>query len=180
MSQYKEYIQPIGECGIAFTAGGQLYTAGHVISEMDFPRFRYGSKLYEVSSHVFHTYDTQQNGTAGLDVTIYESAQESSLEICAFLPTVGSEVECHTWMRKANGFEYAVVKGTVDEIEGNFFTCIMSEVLLREGNSGSPLLIGNKVVGILHAGEPGTTLCAFQMILPFMVEVKNKSIRYER
>ena len=61
MSQYKEYIQPIGECGIAFTAGGQLYTAGHVISEMDFPRFRYGSILYEVSSHVFHTYDTQQN-----------------------------------------------------------------------------------------------------------------------
>lgn len=167
---FKESIQPIGECGIAFTANGKLFTAGHVISEIDSARFRFGSRLYDLSSHVFHSYDTEQNGTNGLDVTMYAFNQESSLEMSLIELTPGAEVECHTWARKGNGFEYAVVKGTVDEIEGNFFTCTMCEVLLREGNSGSPLLIGNKVVGILHAGQPDTTLCAFQKVLPFMAE----------
>ena len=90
---FKESIQPIGECGIAFAANGKLFTAGHVVSEIDSGRFHFRSKLYNLSSPVFHSYDTEQNETNGLDVTIYDFDQESSLEMSLIELTPGAEVE---------------------------------------------------------------------------------------
>lgn len=48
-----------------------------------------------------------------------------------------------------------------DRIENSFLECHTS-ILLHKGSSGSPLLDGNRVLGILIAGQEGTDLCVFQ------------------
>ena len=63
----------------------------------------------------------------------------------------------------------AMMENVVDEIKGNFFSCKMKEAILGKGNSGSPLLIDNNVIGVLHGGLEQTTICVFQKILPFMM-----------
>lgn len=167
---YKEYIQPIGECGIGFIASEKLFTAAHVIVEMGAAKFRFKSRLYNPGTHMYHSYNTETNGVNGLDVTIYEGEADSPLKLSALDIEVGAEVECHTWVRVGNGFEYVIVKGMVHELEGNFFSCIMDDIVLDEGNSGSPLLIEDRVIGILHGGRKDTAFCVFQRILPFMLD----------
>ena len=48
--KFQEYIQPIGECGIAFTANEKIITAGHVIDEIETNRFRFGSMMFSKDS----------------------------------------------------------------------------------------------------------------------------------
>lgn len=48
----------------------------------------------------------------------------------------------------------------VDEVSGNFL-CTHTDPMLRKGDSGSPLVQGDKVVGILCAGREDTDFCVF-------------------
>ena len=167
--KFQQYIQPIGECGIAFTANEKIITAGHVIDEIETNRFRFGSMMFSKDSYLFHQGNTDLQDGREIDVSMYKSEFESSLILNMTDITPGTEVKCHSWMRKGNGFEYVIVPGVVDEIKGNFFSCKMKEAILGKGNSGSPLLIDNNVIGVLHGGLEQTTICVFQKILPFMI-----------
>lgn len=51
---------------------------------------------------------------------------------------------------------------SIEEIQENRFIVCHTSIMLQEGASGSPLLSGNKVVGILVAGIPDTDICVFQ------------------
>lgn len=49
---------------------------------------------------------------------------------------------------------------TLDMQEGNYFAVNTLDIL-AVGNSGSPILCGNKVYGLLNAGKPGENFCVF-------------------
>ena len=167
--KFQQYIQPIGECGIAFGADDKIITAGHVIKEINAPKFRFGTTMFLTESYVFHQSDTALKDGSEIDLSMYKSGIKSPLKLHLSDIIPGTEVECHTWKRKGNEFEYSVVSGVIDEIYGNFFSCKMRDAILYEGNSGSPLLVGDKVIGVLHGGIDGTAICVFQKILPFMI-----------
>jgi hypothetical protein len=173
---YKSYILPLGDEAIAFMAGEKLITAGHAIIEQKVNQFYFSQHIYKIDSYIYFRYDDKENQErdgSEIDLAVYESKSERSpLELSAELLNTGQRVECHTLIHKNNSFEYVIVPGVVDQFEENFFSCKMDNAILKEGNSGSPLLIGNKVVGILHGGEPGTNMCVFMRVMPFMLDLK--------
>lgn len=57
-------------------------------------------------------------------------------------------------------FDLIECEAFVELERGNYFQCKMDAVL-KKGSSGSVLLDGDKVVGILHGGMPGKLICDF-------------------
>lgn len=59
---------------------------------------------------------------------------------------------------------YILEATLLDQTEGNYFYCKCARY---EGSSGSPLIVGNEVVGIMHGGD-SNGLCAFLKPISFM------------
>lgn len=173
---YKPYIQPFGDDAVAFFADKKLITAGHVIADQTVSQFYVSHNIYKTDSYIYFRYDDKKNHEydgSEIDLAVYESKSDRSpLELSTDDLKSGQRVECHTLMHKNNSFEYVIVPGVVDQFKKNFFSCKMDNALLKEGNSGSPLLVGNKVIGILHGGNPGTNVCVFMKVLPFILDLK--------
>lgn len=50
-----------------------------------------------------------------------------------------------------------------------------TDKILRKGDSGSPLMSGNTVYGVLIAGEPGTPRCVFQSSASIVTLIRNST-----
>ena len=169
--ELKQYIFPI-YCGgtiigQGFLADGCLITAAHVVK--DFPdcftllngkRFEFSKAepLFIGEGDIYRDPSMQ-------DVAIYQyNEADSSLHLSVITPQRGDTLEnycMHEVMdfNKLNpSFELKMEPATVDgDEEGNYFFCNCHRF---GGSSGSPLLKGNNVVGIMHGGDD-KGLCAF-------------------
>ena len=179
----KQYIFPIysggtiiGQC---FIADGYLITAAHVIK--DFPacstringkRFEF-PKVYSVTEEPFVVGEEPfligggdyNHDSTSLDIVMFRRDDvHSPLHLSTHVLQKGEKFDNYC-LHGVMDFSLlnppcelrmvpAIVRG---EEEGNYFYCDCKQF---GGSSGSPLLKGNEVVGIMHGGDDNG-LCAF-------------------
>lgn len=167
----KQYIYPIysGGCivGQGFLADGFFITAAHVI--YDFPdsftiicnnRFSFSNEKPAFIGEGNIYQDANK-----MDIALYKyEVIESPLFLSNYNPQKGDKYESYCINEKVNlfnlnpehelSFEEAIY---LNNEEGNYFYC---QCKRYGGSSGSPLLMGNEVVGIMHGGDK-KGLCAF-------------------
>lgn len=170
-----QYIFPIysggtiiGQC---FVADGYLITAAHVI--MDFPACftvingkRFGfSNFYPDKHPVFIGEGNIHHDPLKIDVVIYSYDEIiSPLKLSQEKPQKGNlmgsyslhEVMDFTSPNPSHVLKMVSASANGEE-EGNYFYCNCKQY---SGSSGSPLLQGNEVIGIMHGGND-EGICAF-------------------
>lgn len=161
MRDYVFHIHSPNYCeGCGFFLGGRFYTCAHVVNGCDEPYIIVSDKKVLLEDPVFLRYDDKDE--EGYDVAVFDlPLVESPLVFADGLPAAGESMESISWRSVPQGSEYVRCDASVLDVrEGNYFYAD-TDVLLREGSSGSPLLKDGKVYGMLCAGSEGTPLCAF-------------------
>lgn len=182
------YIYPIMDdnicVGQGFVADGYFITAAHVIKE--YPEcyvMSGGNKValckhkYEWGRKTIDAYfvgkgDTYKDANQ-IDVVLYKWDNcDSPLHLNLHEPKGGEFLKSHCveplFDSKTNTYynKYSIEDALVlGEEEGNYFYCRCRRF---PSSSGSPLLWGNQVVGIMHGGNPDDELCAFLKIESFI------------
>lgn len=165
--------------GVGFFVGNLFITAGHVFNEGQTHSIYFNGQriVLNTSEAIFFKSPNGDFFSQDIpDVAIFNCAGVNSPLIFAEdMPIVGQELTNVSRRRvivddSHSGFPSIFTKKEVIQIH----TCIgkvthttgycecYTDKILREGDSGSPLMNGNTVYGILIAGEPGTPRCVFQ------------------
>lgn len=162
--------------GQGFVADGYFITAAHVIKDNPSCFVQIGNKsielveekwLFEGERDVW--YDETQH-----DVIMCKmEGLPSPLHLSARKVTFDDVLRSYCMLLKfdsANNKYYnelSVKEATLKNMTGsNYMYC---ECERYEGSSGSPLLIDNEVVGIMHGGIGSTKLCAFLKVRSFIL-----------
>jgi hypothetical protein len=103
-------------------------------------------------------YEDVTNGVGKIDVAVFKFENfHSPLKIANALPEVGDELlnvhYQHLISAEGSRSLYTVSNGVVREITEDFFTCDMNPSI-SDGSSGSPILSGDVVYGIVCGGYP--------------------------
>ena len=163
-------------CGVL--VGDLFVTAGHVIEHAVVARVYIDHVDYELRKEdaVYYSFDDKDSlDTNASDVAVFklEGVTPSPLALAENSPSNDDDLTSvsylHYGKKNPNAtsvfdstievYEKLVCNAKVTELSNNFFVCNM-EVQLKPGSSGSPVLDGNKVVGILHGGKDNQ--CVFQ------------------
>lgn len=171
---YKNYILPINDAndGTGVLVGNYLITAGHVVKGCATPSvFISGQTYYLKSSNRVFLDDNSSKNSEGYDLAVYDlECVNDSLMLSDDVPSKNEKLlslSYKTIRTKEAGVGVGVfstsikvekrieqMTGKVIEYYDNYFECLMEDCLC-EGKSGSPLLLGNKVVGILIGDKEG-------------------------
>lgn len=163
-------------CGVL--VGDLFVTAGHVIEHAVVARVYIDHVDYELRKEdaVYYSFDDKDSlDTNASDVAVFklEGVTLSPLALAENSPSNDDDLTSisylHYGKKNPNAtsvfdatievYEKLVCNAKVIKLSNNFFVCDM-EVQLKPGSSGSPVLDGNKVVGILHGGKDNQ--CVFQ------------------
>lgn len=173
----EQYILPIFDNGASvgqgFVADGYFITAAHIVKDSPSCYIVLNGKRHELSKEefVFLGEGDIHHDETMVDIAVYSCEEISSpLHLSDYKPHKGDQFDSYCIKENSNPFsleklspqtsslilniEQAVVKGNED---GNYFYCQCKRF---GGSSGSPLLKGNEVVGIMHGGDDNG-LCAF-------------------
>lgn len=173
---YRDYVFQINSenysNGVGFIVGDRFYTCAHVVKNCVNPFIRINERKVYLENAEFLRYD--ENNAFGLDIAVFQvQGVNSPLSFSLDVTAKGMKAKCPTWRTVAQGSEYLECEAVVnDEEEGNYFGADTDE-LLREGASGSPLILDSKVAGMLCAGEVGTPFCLFLSSKAIIEEVSN-------
>lgn len=184
--ELSQYIFPIYSGGTivgqGFVADGYFITAAHVVK--DFPEcfVVLNGKRFDLAKEetAFIGYGDIDHDPLMIDVALYSFDYiDSPLHLSNNVPQTGETLESycvHELMDVSSlnphfnlTMEPAVING--DE-EGNYFYCNCKR---DGGSSGSPLLKGNEVVGIMHGGD-GNEICAFLKVGIILYSVNGNKI----
>lgn len=167
--------------GVGFAVGRYFVTAGHLLDDCPAATYIKGQKftLRKEDSLIYRSMPSSEYSPDGYDIALFELPRV----FCPFHfadhePKHSAQLTCFGYrveLSPQNGVSGVGVfaelnqekivpircEAAVDDIQGNFFGCNMN-VQLKEGSSGSPLVIGDEVYGVLDAGEQGTNKCYFQ------------------
>lgn len=199
----KQYIFPIysggtiiGQC---FIADGYLITAAHVIKDFSLcftringKRFEF-PKVYSVTEEpifvgeepFFMGRGDYNHDSTSLDIVMFRCDDvHSPLHLSTGVLQKGEKLDNYC-LHEVMDFSLlnppcelrmvqAIVRG---EEEGNYFYCNCKQF---GGSSGSPLLKGNEVVGIMHGGNENG-LCAFLRtdVVSKIISRKELSVEYD-
>lgn len=169
-------------CGVL--VGDLFVTAGHVVDERPFRTTIDGKEyaFYKKDAILYHWNEAESRDANSIDIAVFKvEGAHSPLTFADFSPAVGDSLRSISLEHKEGEYAHEGdvslipeifrhttytyydindCKAEVTELEGNYIAC-NTDVILKPGSSGSPLLCGDKVVGILHSGKVGTNLCAF-------------------
>lgn len=168
---YQKIEETIG--GNGFFVGDFLVTAAHVITDTRSPFIIWREKrinLKKEDAILWMTTPCDKEGMVSghdqadnADIAIFKIEDTNSpLYLADTLPDYGDQmVNYHH--RKNSFIQSQAVVGDKDYFLGNFFGCTMTPAHpTTGGSSGSPLLKGNAVYGILHAGnKKNPSICIF-------------------
>lgn len=157
--------------GQGFLADGYLITAAHVVKQTkDAYTVINEKKVYlkELPLVFIGDGDIDKNSKEK-DIAVYECRMPSPLHLSVKSPQKVSDLKSYVieWTEDINQLNpilsLSVIPATYQGEEGNYFYC---DCARHPGSSGSPLLSGNEVVGIMHGGKQG--LSAFLKIESFL------------
>lgn len=192
--ELSKYIFPIysggtiiGQC---FVADGYLITAAHVVK--DFPRCftringkTFGfSGIYPDKHPVYIGEGNIHHDPRMIDVAIYPYNDiNSPLTLTSYIPQEEDRFDSYSTyevmdftslnpsceLKRVSAFARGME-------EGNYFYCDCKQY---GGSSGSPLIRGNQVIGIMHGGD-GNGLCAFLKtdVISKIISRKELSVEY--
>ena len=167
--------------GNGVVVGNLLITAGHVANAGDTIHTSIKGDVYSLDKNNAIICLEEKSNKEGLfnDCAVYKlNNSYNHLTIENYIPTVGDVLQSVSYKhivekqtagcvgifgtQNKESYELCTSQATVVDIIGNFIICEMDKHL-EKGRSGSPLICGDKVVGILHGGKEGK-MCAFQTI----------------
>ncbi len=185
----------IDDVGQFFFADGYFITAAHVVKQHPNCFINIEGtiiKLSDIPLVVQGEGDVDKDPDQ-VDVAIYKYSVASPLHLSTYKPQQTDLLESHCMAVRYDNTtgryynELDVKKAILlNREEGNYFYC---SCFRFGGSSGSPLLIGNQVVGMMHGGDGRTTgiesvgLCAFLKIESFLfppdrlVEKRSKVVK---
>lgn len=178
MEEKLKYVQPFyyGD-GCGFFAGNYFITAGHCFKEYDGIIVNLDGVSYEFrrESADFIKYDEDE--TEGLDLAIFKvPGINSPISLERYEPKADDKLRSvsfkHMYKKGQTIFDaeewFELTECTADvtgEIMGNYFITV-TDKSLKKGSSGSPVFLGDKVVGILCGGNNDNTGKKCDIALP--------------
>lgn len=136
--------------GCGFIADNLFITSGHVIKDSENPFIYIRGKRISLSQPKFYECDLKNSDK--YDVAIYELPEtETGYELYDGEIKVGQILESLSFKNLGETLVQCDVT-VCDNFEGNYFSGLTSKNL-KAGCSGSPVLLGNKVVGIMTKGN---------------------------
>lgn len=165
--------------GVGFFVGNLFITAGHVFNEGQIHSIYFNGQRIVLNKNeaiFFNSPNGDIPNPNKPDVAIFNcTGVNSPLVFAEDMPIIGQELTNISRRRVVvddihSGRSSIFTKKEVIQMH----TCIgkvthttdycecHTDKILRKGDSGSPLMNGNTVYGVLIAGEPGTPRCVFQ------------------
>ena len=157
-----KYVIPVfcetGDCGVGFFSGNLFITAGHVIHDND-THIYFNGRVYNLKEDkAIKLFVTDPDGDDELqnDYAIFKFDRvDSPIRLGHYTPQKGKSLTCISFIHDPSMLgtpegDIVCVKyqGQVSRNVFNFFECKM-DVVLHPGSSGSPIMNGNEVLGIL-------------------------------
>ena len=170
--EYSNYIFPIKGAldGTGTLVGNLFITAGHVVIGSPSPSVYIGNESFFLTeeNRIFLD-DNPSRSSEGFDLAVYKlEGLDSPLLLSGEIPDKHTDLlnisYKHTSVENpeytGSVFDLPNIEkwipeirhGQVIEYYDNYFECMMDEELCR-GRSGSPILNGNKVVGVLYGDK---------------------------
>lgn len=190
--QNENYVE-----GCGFFIGEYFITSGHVIEKSENPFITIEGKKMQLSDPLYFKANLNDSTSYDLAIFYISTHKNNSLELFEGEIEEGMEFTSYSYKRSESGYDLIKCEAIVGSLkEGNYFSALTS-MNLKSGCSGSPILIGNKVIGIMTKGnnddndKPINSLLPINlcMFLPFGHIIKqlkvlkklgyiNKSIEY--
>lgn len=139
--------------GCGFLVGEYFITSGHFIEKSVKPFVVIEGTQIRLSEPLFH--EANENDPTRYDLAIYSipTHKNNGLELYEREIEEGVKLTSYSYKRSQRGYDLVECEAKVGNAkEGNYFSALTS-INLKSGCSGSPVLIGNKVVGIMTKGN---------------------------
>ncbi len=170
-----KYIYPIKSSdtdGNGVLIGKHFVTVGHVIETAVICYVTIENKTYELTKESALVIRTNNEGRSdGYDLAVFkfEDIEPSPLVLSSSIPSIDIELNSICYNHKSYGTissnnifcspieeTWTLVQnsGHIISVYDNYIECELNGKLQR-GNSGSPLMYGNSVVGILYGDKDG-------------------------
>lgn len=146
--QNENYVE-----GCGFLIGEYFITSGHVIEKSENPFITIEGKKMQLSAPLF--FKANLNNSTSYDLAIFSipAHKNNSLELFEGEIEEGMEFTSYSYKRSESGYDLIKCEAIAGSYkEGNYFSALTS-MNLKSGSSGSPVLIRNKVVGIMTKGN---------------------------
>lgn len=140
------------ELGCGFFLGRYFLTSAHVIDYCEKPSIKLGDEKINLEDPVF--YEWSEKNSEGYDLAIFEiHGYDNGLDLYEGEISPGLYLTSKSYKLSDLGIQPLECKVIVtDYVEGNYFGGL-SSINLKTGSSGSPVIDGDKVVGIMTAGN---------------------------
>lgn len=157
MEDFKNYIVPIVEHspkGCGFLIPNYFITAGHIFDDTDTISIIYKGEYYSFHKSDAVYLETPKVGLSSeeaQDIAVFKfQFNNSPLRLCKSLPNLNTLLKCYSLIPVTDKDPYTllVTNCKVTRTLYNFFECT-TDITLKEGTSGSPLIDDNIVYGIL-------------------------------
>lgn len=143
------------ECSGCGTMIDDLFiTAGHVIIDGTINPYivAKGKKILLDSSRMVYCANEGENG--GLDLAIYRIPElRSNLTLWNEIPQIGTILKSASWKLSSLGYERVECDVEVNNFKEDCYFGGNTSLNLKAGSSGSPIMFGDKVAGILCFGN---------------------------
>lgn len=166
---------------VGIVIGNLFVTCGHAFSQVENISFVIDGENYTLNMQKALALEipTQHLESSEYDICIFKiDGITSPFTLAKEMPEIGQNLTSvsfkHFTRKNQNSTANSILDsmneeivevrnsiGTVTDIEKNFFLCQMT-IPLEPGRSGSPIIIDDKVYGILHGGKDNGNTCAYQ------------------